>query len=228
MRRALVGAVVVLAVLFGVAGLWWTGLDDASGPRSLEAVGSRSSAAPSPPAPVRPTAPSAATPTAPTLRPRPTCADASRGFAPRAITVPGITRRSAVVAPPRTAYGTPGTPPLTTAGKFMFAWDRAQGVHPGDARGNVLLNTHTWPDGSALGNHLLTKLHVGDRIMVHGDRGSLCYRVTARVEVPAQRSMPRYYRTDGRPRLAIVVCSGRRLAPGVWDHRTVWFASPSV
>jgi hypothetical protein len=110
----------------------------------------------------------------------------------------------------------------------MFAWDRAQGVRPGDTKGNVLLNTHTWPDGSALGNRLLAGLHEGDRIVVHGDRSRLCYRVTARVEVPAARGMPRYYRVDGRPQLAIVVCSGRRLAPGVWDHRTVWFASPSV
>jgi hypothetical protein len=24
------------------------------------------------------------------------------------------------------------------------------------------------------------------------------------------------------------VCSGRRLGPGVWEKRTVWFARPSV
>ena len=40
--------------------------------------------------------------------------------------------------------------------------------------------------------------------------------------------MPRYSVTDGPPQLAIVVCSGRRLGPGVWTKRTVWFASPSA
>ncbi len=122
----------------------------------------------------------------------------------------------------------PGVPPLTSAGKSVFAWDREQGIRPGDPAGNVLFNAHTWPDGSALGNRLLAGLRHGDRIVVLGDNARLCYRVTQRVEVPAAREMPRYYATDGPPQLAIVVCSGRRLGPGVWEKRTVWFASPSA
>jgi len=110
----------------------------------------------------------------------------------------------------------------------MFAWDREQGIRPGDPAGNVLLNAHTWPDGSALGNHLLAGLHRGDRIVVNGVTERLCYRVTERVEVLAERGLPRYYATDGAPQLAIVVCSGRRLGPGEWEKRTVWFASPSA
>ena len=122
----------------------------------------------------------------------------------------------------------PGVPPLTAAGKHVFAWDRAQGIRPGDPAGNVLLNAHTWPDGSALGNRLLAGLHTGDRIVVRGDAARLCYRVTERVEVSAKSGLPRYYDTEGPPQLAIVVCSGRRLGPGVWENRTVWFASPSA
>lgn len=110
----------------------------------------------------------------------------------------------------------------------MFAWDREQGIRPGDPAGNVLLNAHTWPDGSALGNHLLAGLHRGDQIVVNGVTERLCYRVTERVEVLAERGLPRYYATDGAPQLAIVVCSGRRLGPGEWEKRTVWFASPSA
>lgn len=56
----------------------------------------------------------------------------------------------------------------------------------------------------------------------------LCYRVTERVEVLASRGLPRYYTKHGPPQLAIVVCSGRRLGPGVWEKRTVWFASPAA
>ena len=61
-----------------------------------------------------------------------------------------------MITPPRDAAGIPGVPPLSSAGKTVFAWDREQGIRPGDRRGNVLLNAHTWPDGSALGNRLLS------------------------------------------------------------------------
>ena len=160
--------------------------------------------------------------------PPPSCAEVSRAFAPRTINVPGVKRNVPVVRPPRDAAAVPGVAPLTTAGKSVFAWDREQGIRPGDPAGNVLLNAHTWPDGSALGNRLLSGLQLGDRIVVRGAGARLCYRVTERVEVPAERDMPRYYDTEGSPQLAIIVCSGRRLGPGVWEKRTVWFASPSA
>jgi hypothetical protein len=163
-----------------------------------------------------------------TVSPRPYCDKVAHGFAPRAISVAGVTRHASIVTPPRDANGIPGVPPLTEAGKSVFAWDRAQGIRPGDPAGNVLLNAHTWPDGSALGNRLLGGLHLGDRIVVHGAQTRLCYRVTEEVEVLAERGLPRYYTKDGPPQLAILVCSGRRLAPGVWEKRTVWFAAPSV
>jgi hypothetical protein len=154
------------------------------------------------------------------------CDTVTRGVAPSRITVPGVAPPARVVTPPRDTNGVPGVPPLTARGKTVFAWDRAQGVRPGDPAGNVLLNAHTWPDGSALGNRLLAGLRRGDRIEVVGGGKRLCYRVTERVEVLAEDGLPRYYATDGPPQLAIVVCSGRRLAPGVWERRTVWFAAP--
>jgi hypothetical protein len=163
-----------------------------------------------------------------TASPSPSCEFATRAFRPRTISVPGVARAASVIDPPRDAEGVPGVAPLTTAGKSVFAWDRAQGIRPGDHAGNVLLNAHTWPDGSALGNRLLAGLQRGDRIVVHGVNTRLCYRVTERVEVSANRGMPRYYTKNGPPQLAIVVCSGRRLGPGVWEKRTVWFASPSA
>lgn len=157
-----------------------------------------------------------------------TCPTRSRPFAPTAITVPAIAQSVAVVAPPRDANGVPGIPPLTTEGAHVFAWDREQRVEPGDPHGNVLLNAHTWPDGSALGNHLLAALQKGDRIVVSGGGHRLCYRVTERIEVPAADGFPRYYARKGPPRLAIIVCSGRRLGPGHWENRTIWFAAPGA
>jgi hypothetical protein len=161
-----------------------------------------------------------------TVAPRSSCDRVRHGFTPRSISVPGATRAAGIVTPPRDAAGIPGTPPLTTAGKAEFAWDLEQGTRPGDRRGNVIVNTHTWPDGSALGNRLLAVLHRGDRVVVRGPGVRLCYRVTERLEVPADAGLPRYYRRHGPPQLAILTCSGTRLGPGVWTKRTVWFASP--
>lgn len=163
--------------------------------------------------------------TALTSRP-PDCDTVEHAFVPRTISVAGVTRGADVLAPPRDANGVPGTPPLSSYGKTVFAWDR--GVRPGEPAGNVLLNAHTWPDGSALGNRLLSGLEKGGRILVQGADARLCYRVTERVEVLAARGLARYYETDGPPQLAIVVCSGRRLGPGVWEKRTVWFAAPAA
>ena len=82
-------------------------------------------------------------------------------------------------------------------------------------RGNVLLNTHTWPDGSALGNALLDRLRTGrpDRAARQQRRPALL-RGQPRVEVPASEGYPPYYRTDGPPRVAIIVCSGTRSGRG--------------
>lgn len=211
MRRIGVVAALVLVVLAGV--LVWHST------RPEETTGSASSA---------PTPSSRPTPT-PTPRPStPSCPSTARPFAPTRITVPGVAKNVVVTTPPRDANDVPGIPPLTDAGKRVFAFDREQGVRPGDRKGNVLLNAHTYPDGSALGNQLLSGLARGDRIVVTADRKKLCYRVTDELQVLASKGLAAYYAKDGRPQLAIVVCSGRRLGPGQWEKRTIWFASPSA
>ena len=159
---------------------------------------------------------------------RSACDKVRHGFVPREVVIPGVTKGASIVTPPRDANNIPGTPPLTAAGKSMFAWDTVLGTRPGDKKGNVAINAHAWPDHSALGDQMVASLHEGDRVVVVGDRQRLCYRVTERVEVPATAMMERYYETDGPPRLAILTCSGTRLGPGVWTKRTVWFASPAA
>ncbi len=155
------------------------------------------------------------------------CDQVRSRFVPRSVSIPGVVRRATVVAPPRDANGIPGTPPLTSAGSWQLAWDREQGVLPGQDRGNVIVNAHTWPDGTAIGNQMLAELRRGDRVVVVGAAGQrLCYRISEKVEVPAGTLMPRYYAKKGPAQLAILVCSGRRLGPGVWTKRTVWFATP--
>lgn len=217
MKWAVAAVGVVMIVLGGA--FWLARSSDEQAPQVVAPtpihtgqIGQAASASPSPsPSPSRP----------------PSCDEAEHAFDPRTIIIPGVTSGASVVAPPRDANGVPGVPPLTSDGKSVFAWDREQGIRPGDPAGNVLLNAHTWPDGSALGNQLLAGLQRGDRIVVIGDKARLCYRVTERVEVLAEDGLPRYYATKGPPQLAIVVCSGRRLGPGEWEKRTVWFAEPS-
>jgi hypothetical protein len=130
--------------------------------------------------------------------------------------------------PERLAGRVPGDPPLTEAGKEMFAFDKYTGIYPGTKFGVVRMNAHVWPDGSAVGNRMLKKMTIGKRIVVLGKTKKICYRVVDKVVVDADRTLLRYYRLDGPPRLGIVVCSGKRLGPGIWTKRTVWFAKPSA
>lgn len=152
---------------------------------------------------------------------------AVRPLVPVRISVTDVTRSATVLAVPRDAAGVPGVPPVTTAGKSQFAWD-APGIQPGEERGNAIFTAHTWPDGTAMGNRLLAGLQEGERLTLHGAAGrALCYEVTDRTEVlEATAPTGRVYATDGPPRLVIIVCSGARLGPGQWTHRTLWFASP--
>jgi len=167
-----------------------------------------------------------------TLHPRPSICDtpATGPFVPTWVSIPGITTRSAVIALPRDGYGIPSPLPLTETAKHEFAWDEQPSPMPGAAVGNVLMNTHTWPWGSApaMGNLLLEHLRAGDRIVVGGASAHLCYRVTRQVEIRAEQSYDAYYATDGPPQLAIMVCSGVRRGPGDWANRMIWFASPEA
>jgi hypothetical protein len=155
------------------------------------------------------------------------CPEAERPFVPKTIVIPGVDRHSTVLAMRRDRRNVPGTAPLTDRGKAQFAWDKPDHILPGSRRGNVKLNAHTYPDGSALGNRLLRGLTKGDRIIVHGAKGQrLCYKVTDRFQVSGYRTYRPYFATRGRPQLAIIVCSGVRRGPGNWTHRTIWYASP--
>jgi hypothetical protein len=168
-----------------------------------------------------------------TLKPKPNpCFRApTASFAPKRITVAGVTRDAEVLALPRDAAGVPQAPPISTAGKTQFAWDIPNSPRPGDPKGNVLLNAHTYPDGSALGNQLLAGLKVGGRIVLRGvaedgSRQSLCYKVTKKQVIIASDGSWEYYAVDGPPQIAIIVCSPPRLGPGNWLKRTIWYASP--
>ena len=180
---------------------------------------------PDAPAASRPTPMATPTPPpSPTAKPSP-CDDQATGpITPARIAFPGIARNLKVLALPRDSNNIPSVPP--TSAKRQVAWDRPPGLKPGSKKGNVLLNAHTWPDGSALGNLLLDKLGKGDRIIVRGQGQTLCYEVDREVEVLAANGFPEYYDREGPPQLALLVCSGQRLGPGNWTHRTIWFATP--
>lgn len=210
--RALpVGVVGVVAVVLAALVAWLVlrGGDEPTRPVAVPSPTVTPAPAPAPPPP-----------------PRDPCArPATTGFAPTAVTVPGIVRRARVLALPRDAAGVPGVPPVSD--KLSFAWDRG-GVEPGSTEGHVLLNTHTWPDGTALGNRLLSGLEVGGRLVLRAGKQAACYTVTERTEVLASAGYPGWDAVDGPPAVVIVVCSGKRLGPANWTHRTLWFASPAT
>lgn len=133
-----------------------------------------------------------------------------------------------VVPVGRTRDGAVGTPPVTRAGKQLVGWDRQ--TRPGARVGTVILDAHTWPDGSALGNALLRSLRSGALIAVRlADGRTACYQVRARRSYPASRvPRTRAFRSWGPEQLVMVVCSGKRLGPGRWTRRTVWYAVPVV
>ena len=161
-----------------------------------------------------------------------TCAHIAQGFRPTSLTIDGLLKSTKVLSMGQDRGGVPRPPPLTDRGKWQFAWDKAAGTRPGGAEGVVRLTAHTYPsDGShgpALGNLLLDRLRTGASLEVSGARGErMCYRVTERVEVSATASLSGYYDTIGPPRLAILVCSGKRRGPGDWSRRTIWYADPT-
>lgn len=148
---------------------------------------------------------------------------ATRPFVPTSLSIPGVMTRRAVRPVPRTSDGIMGV--LAETDKTELATD-LHGVRAGAAHGRLLLNTHTWPDGSALGNLLLAKLRVGGHLVVRGHGETQCYRVVSRQQVLASMGYPGWDRRIGPPQAIIVVCSGKRLGPEDWTHRTLWFADP--
>lgn len=209
-RRAVLTVLGVGAALVLVAGLlWWAVQRDEE---------------PAPPLAQTPTTSVTPTPTpTPTPEPVDPCAEqVRRGFVPTQLSVQGVVRGAEVRGLPRDANGVPGVPPVND--KEVFAWDLG-GVEPGSRAGHVLLNTHTWPDGSAMGNRLLANLGEGDRLVLRDDEGRVaCYQVTSQVEVEPTNPPEGWSATDGAPQVVIIVCSGVRRGPGDWSHRTLWFA----
>lgn len=204
---AIVAAVAVVCAL-AVGLLWLTGDDPAPAVDAAPSAG-------------RSTSGTTESPTREPTRDTLCGPGAARPFTPDRITIRGVVDAE-VVGVPRDSRGVTGV--LSLSDKERFAWDPPPGVRPGTEHGNVLINTHTWSDGSAAGNALLDGLHVGDRIVLRGEGQVQCYEVHERAEVEEDARVPSYYDTDGPPQVAIVVCSGERTGPGEWTHRTLWFA----
>jgi hypothetical protein len=104
-------------------------------------------------------------------------------------------------------------------------------VKPGSASGLVVMTAHSWPDGTALGNWLMTHLAVGDVLVLDGDHGQRqCYRIAGKQIYPRE-SVP-WTQTYGPhppgtpPRLTITICYWPRLGPENWLNREVWTAVP--
>lgn len=214
----------VLAVLvaMGVSGAWLLTRDDEPAP-SAERFSVTITPTPTP-SPTATPDPAKRVAAGVVIRKRPACLmQAPRPITPVRLAIPNVTRSAPVLALPRDQFGIPGVPPVSDSGKFAFGWD-APGLRPGVPAGNAIMTVHTYPDGSALGNLLLARLQEGDRMTVFGPgKEQLCYRVFDRVQIPFNASGERFYDDVGPHDLVFIVCSGTRLGPGEWTHRTIWY-----
>jgi hypothetical protein len=154
------------------------------------------------------------------------CQRPARGFVPVKAALPALGRSVRVIQVPRTRSNAVGAGPVTERGKWLMAMDPK--TRPGNGRGTVILSGHAWPDGSALGNAMVRDLQVGDHLKLRGKKGQrACYEVSERVSYRANKvPVRKVFRPHGAERVAIVTCSGRRLGPGHWTRRTIWYAVP--
>jgi hypothetical protein len=225
-KRARVEVVVVLVALLLGVGVWggWLAMRDDE--PSAEPKRFSATITPTPtPAPQATTDPAKRVAAGVLIKPRPYCeAHVPEPITPVRMSIENVTRNAQVLALSRDGFGIPGVPPVSSSGKLAFGWD-APGLRPGVQAGNAIMTAHTYPDGSAMGNLLLSRLQEGDRITVFGSgKEQLCYRVFDRVQVPFNADGLRFYDETGPHDLVFIVCSGTRLGPGEWTHRTIWYS----
>lgn len=174
-------------------------------------------------------APASAATAAPTAAAAtPYCKRPAKGFVPNRASIPALDRTLKVIQVKRKRNGEVGAGPVTDEGKWLMAMDPQ--TKPASRKGSVILSGHTWPDGSALGNALLRSFHEGDRIVLFGSDGKrACYKITERTQY-AVRDVPnnKAFRYWGREQVVVVTCSGKRLGPGNWSHRTIWYGVPVI
>lgn len=155
-----------------------------------------------------------------------TCKRPAHGFVPSQAQIPAIGRTVRVIQVQRTSSGAIGAGPVTEQGKWLMSMDPK--TRPGSHHGSVILAGHTWPDGSALGNAMLRNLQPGDQIVLTGDNGQrACYQIAKRQSYPVnQVPSKKAFRSNGPEQVVIVSCSGKRLGPGNWTRRTLWYGDP--
>jgi hypothetical protein len=149
---------------------------------------------------------------------------ATKPFTPTTIDIQHVRKDLPIVGLARDGSNVPGVPPVNAT--HTVAWD-APGPKPGSSSGLVRFNAHTWPNNGALGNEMLANFNIGDILTLNNGATKLCYRVTERVEVGAYSGYkPFFENLDVPSRFAFIVCSGKRLGPGNWSMRTIWFGTP--
>jgi hypothetical protein len=153
------------------------------------------------------------------------CQRPAHRFVPVKAALPALGRSVRVIQVKR-SRGAVGAGPVTERGKWLMAMDPQ--TRPGSGRGTVILSGHAWPDGSALGNAMVRDLQVGHHVKLRGKKGQrACYEITERASYRANKvPLRKVFRPRASERLVIVTCSGRRLGPGHWTRRTVWYAVP--
>ncbi|WP_051232965.1 class F sortase [Acidipropionibacterium thoenii] len=108
-----------------------------------------------------------------------------------------------------------------------------KGPRPGSARGKVVLSTHTYHLGGALGNELYdssNKLRKGAVIRLADSSGTtVCYRFDRSTKVTVADYDPDstvLYDDAGAPMLAIVICWDYNKDTSDWASRIIFYGTP--
>lgn len=108
-----------------------------------------------------------------------------------------------------------------------------KGPRPGSAQGKVVLSTHTYHRGGALGNELYdssNKLRKGAVIRLADSSGTtVCYRFERSTKVTVADYDPDstiLYDNAGAPMLAIVICWDYNKDTSDWASRIIFYGTP--
>lgn len=117
-----------------------------------------------------------------------------------------------------------GTPPKNKP--WWMAWFK-HGPKPGSGTGKVLMSTHTYGKGTALGNVLYgNKTKVGDVWSLSDGSGNVvCYRISSVEKIAVSSYDPEsnlIYDNSGPEKMVVVICWDKK--NGVWVNRVIFTA----
>lgn len=218
----IIGLVLAAVLVIAVAGMVWHQARGGS-PVARQSPGPASPATSGPAGASSAASPSPAAATA-------GCATQPRPIVPASMRIDQMDVSTSVLALGLDASGAAAAPPKDDPS--AVAWFN-KGPKPGSSQGKVVLSTHTYHLGGALGNRLYDSrngLRKGDIIRLADSSGTtVCYRFDHLTKILVKDYDPTstiLYDNSGAPMAAIVICWDYDAATSDWGSRVIFYATP--